>query len=87
MIINSIQRYQLDVRLNCKAQSIAKEICKNVGRENTPAFTKLVKKRISRDIKFRIGFRRIDMLTVEQYSAYISQLIGYEFYYCDKLYK
>lgn len=42
MIINSIQRYQLDVRLNCKAQSIAKEICKNVDRENTPAFTKRV---------------------------------------------
>lgn len=87
MYITPSQKYRITCALNHKTNKIAASVSRTLQLESADLIRKMIKQRISRELKLQFKFRAIGQLTESDFEQYMEALNQYKYFYRNQLFK
>lgn len=87
MYITSSQKYQITCAVNHKSNKVAARISRVFKMDSANSIRKMIKQRISRELKSQFEFRAIEQLQEANFEQYMEALNKYEYFYRCQLFK
>lgn len=87
MCITPSQRYRITRAVNHKVNKVAASISRVLELESADLIRKMIKQRISKELKLQFKFRTIEQLPESNFAQYMEALNEYQYFYRNQLFK
>jgi hypothetical protein len=82
--LNDSQLYYLKKMVGRKAKVIETAIVRGISSEGSAISKRIIKARISKELRLHFRIDRIADLAEDEYDAVLEMIKSYRFYYCEK---